>query len=108
MEHMFLHFSDVFDLNDLVHPSVKLLLRHDKEKNTDFTETLFCYVRHKNDITAAAKALNVHYNTLKYRINRIVELTGVDFDDEMTAFQLIISDKILGLVRSELDGGAGE
>ncbi|MCI8594722.1 MAG: hypothetical protein HFF09_05645 [Oscillospiraceae bacterium] len=108
VEHMFLHFSDVFDLNDLVHPSVKLLLRHDKEKNTDFTETLFCYVRHKNDITAAAKALNVHYNTLKYRINRIVELTGVDFDDEMTAFQLIISDKILGLVRSELDGGAGE
>ena len=109
MEHMFLHFSDVFDLNDLIHPSVKLLLKHDKEKNTDFTETLFCYVRHKNDITAAAKAMNVHYNTLKYRINRIVELTGIDFDDEMTAFRLIISDKIIDLIHPDLeDSGSAD
>ena len=108
IEHMFLHFSDVFDLNDLIHPAVKLLLKHDREKNTDFTETLFCYVRHKNDITAAARAMNVHYNTLKYRVNRIVELTGVDFDDEMTAFRLIISDKIINLIHPALEESDGD
>ena len=103
IEHMFLHFSEMFDLNDLIHPSVKMLLKHDQEKNTDFTETLFCYVRSKNDITAAAKAMNVHYNTMKYRINRITELTGVDFDDELTAFRLIISDKIIELMKPDLE-----
>ena len=37
-----------------------------------------------------SSALHIHYNTLKYRINKIIELTDLAFSDE-TIFRLHLS-----------------
>ena len=39
----------------------------------------------------------LNYNTLKYRINRIMEITDLDFNDSQTIFQLQLSFMILDM-----------
>ena len=97
IEHMFLHFGEIFDLKGLIHPCVQRLLLIDAKKDSELTETLFSFLKYKQDITAAAKAIHIHYNTLKYRILRIEELTDLDFNDENTIFRVMLSERILQL-----------
>jgi hypothetical protein len=99
LTHMFLHFSEMFDLNDLISEDVKLLREVDNEKNSDLVETLFCYLRHRHDITSTAEEMHLHYNTIKYRINRIIEVTHIDFNDYQQIYSLIISEKVMDLLK---------
>lgn len=46
----------------------------------------------------------LNYNTLKYRINRIVEMTGLDFGDAQTIFRLQLSFMILDMKKQMLSG----
>lgn len=41
----------------------------------------------------AARALNVHRSTLKYRIQRIKEISGCDLTDPDTVFNLQLSTR---------------
>lgn len=50
----------------------------------ELRRTLSAYFAHDRHVTRAARALNVHRNTLVYRLGRVAELTGRDprrFDD---------------------------
>lgn len=96
--HMLLLFGEAFSLRDLVPPSVWELGRIDDEKGSSLTKTLFCYVKHRQDVTSAAKAMHVHYNTLKYRISRICEATGIDLDNPDVVFQIMLAEQALNLL----------
>ncbi|MBK5242741.1 MAG: helix-turn-helix domain-containing protein [Clostridium sp.] len=41
--------------------------------------------------TKTSKALIIHRNTLLYRLNRIMQLTGIDLDDTDTCTHLLLS-----------------
>lgn len=53
----------------------------DDAKATSYFETLRAYLDHRGDVTTAAAKLSVHPNTLRYRLRRIVEISGLDLDD---------------------------
>ncbi len=57
------------------------VIEHDADKNTTYAESLLAYLDAFGDTTKAAKALNVHENTLRYRIRRLEELFDLDLDD---------------------------
>ncbi|AZV56488.1 helix-turn-helix domain-containing protein [Clostridium sp. AWRP] len=97
--HMILSFGDKAHLKILVHPIVKLLIHIDEEKNSDFFKTLCAYLKHNQDVTLTSKALHIHYNTLKYRIKRIIELTNIDFNNSELLFEVQLSEKVLKLVK---------
>ena len=66
------------------------------EGSRRYLEALSTYTRRR--MTQAAKALKVHYNTLKYRIQRICELTGIDFSNPDTILRLHLSKHILHII----------
>ncbi|MDR1359267.1 MAG: helix-turn-helix domain-containing protein [Coriobacteriales bacterium] len=99
LEHMVLRFGEVFDLYDLIPPSVWELSKIDTQKGSSLVDTLFCYVRHRQDITSAASAMHVHYNTLKYRVNKISEMAGIDLNDPEVAFRIMLAERVLVLLR---------
>lgn len=49
--------------------------------NGDLLDTLRVYLDHFGDIPAAAKALGLHANSLRYRLRRIEEVSGLDVRD---------------------------
>lgn len=57
------------------------LASHDSEQGSDHLRTLTAWLDHPGAPTAAARALHVHPNTLRYRMARIVELAGLDLND---------------------------
>ncbi|MGW2276557.1 PucR family transcriptional regulator [Streptomyces sp. NPDC001770] len=60
---------------------VHRLRAHDLRRGTAYTETLAAYLDAFGDTAAASRELNVHANTLRYRMGRIRELTGLDLGD---------------------------
>ncbi|HBO4771973.1 TPA: helix-turn-helix domain-containing protein, partial [Pseudomonas aeruginosa] len=40
--------------------------------------TLKCWFEHGSDGQACAEALNIHRNSLRYRLERIADISGVD------------------------------
>lgn len=62
-------------------PAVAALVSRDRDQGTDLARSLLRYLDAFGDVTAVAKRLNVHPNTLRYRVRRAVALTGLDLDD---------------------------
>lgn len=79
---------------DLVDPRVAELVRLDEETGSDFTESLRAHLDHFGDVRAAADDLQVHPNTLRYRLRRIQTLTGMDLDDPATRLVVALSLRV--------------
>lgn len=93
--HMLSSFSDQIDLDLLLHDAIKELLKTDTDNDSDYVNTLFTYVNCQQNLSKAAERMQLHYNTLKYRVNRIIAMTGIDLNDENVVFSIMISERIL-------------
>lgn len=76
-------------------PALDALLDHDRANGTDLAGSLLHYLDAFGDVARMAGQLNVHPNTLRYRVRKAVALTGLDLDDPdqrlLTMFQLRLS-----------------
>ncbi|MEW6522961.1 MAG: PucR family transcriptional regulator ligand-binding domain-containing protein [Bacillota bacterium] len=83
------------------------LARHDQQHGADLLHTLEAFLRHNGHLGNTARELHVHYNTLRYRIARIQEITGADLNDAEARFNLQVATKIarLGWDRPAPAGG---
>lgn len=75
----------------LPHPALSQLKVYDTENHTDFFETFFEYLRWERSYAKTAKVMNLHRNTLLYRIARIQEITELDLDDPRVRLHLLLS-----------------
>ena len=66
------------DLRDFCPEEVSVLEAYDKETGSELLKTLDRFLLYVDDPVTAANSLNIHRNTLLYRINKIKELTGLD------------------------------
>ncbi|AKG44225.1 pucR C-terminal helix-turn-helix domain protein [Streptomyces xiamenensis] len=62
-------------------PAVAALAARDRDQGTDLARSLMLYLDGFGDVTAVAGQLNVHPNTLRYRVRKAVALTGLDLAD---------------------------
>lgn len=60
---------------------VEALVAHDRAHGTAHVETLRAYLDCWGDAARAARRLGVHPNTLRYRVRKLAELSGLDLDD---------------------------
>lgn len=74
------------------------LEEHDRERGSDLVETLRGYLAAGGSTTAAADLLNIHRNTLGYRLARITTLIGTDLhaDETRLAYSLALRIRRLG------------
>jgi PucR C-terminal helix-turn-helix domain/GGDEF-like domain len=61
--------------------SLETLREHDARRGTRYVETLAAYLDAFGDVRRAAASLDVHPNTFRYRLQRLVELSRIDLDD---------------------------
>lgn len=70
--------SRYFSLDEYCHPAISELQKYDRENNTEFLNTLRAFVMDNGNLKSAAYALNIHRNTLVYRIDRIKDILNLD------------------------------
>lgn len=97
LRHVFLTYGSQRDIMPLIHPAIRTLQEIESDKYHMFLETIKTYIDNGLEIVPTAKSLFIHYNTMKYRLNRIVELTGLNFMDAQTIFQLQLSFLIMDM-----------
>lgn len=75
-----------------LHPAFSMLEEYDQANHTDLRSTLTVFLKKQCNVLETANVLHVHRNTVKYRITRILEITGIDLEDEEELAYLHLSD----------------
>ncbi len=81
-----------------------LLVEHDERKQGDLLRTLNGFFEANGNLAKAAADLDVHRNTLVYRLERIAELTDMNLDDPDNRLILHLALKIQRVLAT-LSGG---
>ncbi len=74
--------------------SLEPLVQYDNQKGTDLVETLRKYFECGGNSKKVSEKMYTHYNTIIYRMQRIKEITGIDFDNYNDRLNYEISLKI--------------
>ena len=74
-----------------IRPELQMLASHDAQHETALYDTLRTYIRLDRSISETAKALFIHYNTVKYRLRMISDLTGLEQLDAQLSAELLLS-----------------
>jgi DNA-binding PucR family transcriptional regulator len=74
--------------------SLQKLQEYDQKHHSNLVETLEVFLNKDNNINDAAKELNVHANTLNYRLKRISEIGDVNFKDPNQKMLLYLDLKL--------------
>ncbi len=69
---------------------VLMLINYDMKYNSNIFETLKNYVLHQGNLAMAARSLDVHRNTIKYRLNKAEELLDIDLTSTNSFLNLAI------------------
>ena len=67
------------------------LISYDAEHDTDLVHTLRVLLEQNRNLAKAAKLLNVHYNTLRYRVERIKDLLGDALDNPQSRLAIEVA-----------------
>ena len=76
------------------------LLDYDSRKGSELVHTLSRYLEHGGNYDATALAISVHRSTLKYRLQRIRDISGHDLADPDTVFNLQLATRAWQTLRS--------
>lgn len=67
---------------------LEVLREQDEQRGTEYLTTLAAWLDHPGEPSRAARAIHVHPNTLRYRMNRIADLAGLDLEQPQTRLAL--------------------
>ncbi|WP_159941776.1 MULTISPECIES: helix-turn-helix domain-containing protein [unclassified Nocardiopsis] len=78
-------------------PRVSRLIEHDRAGGADLVHSLLAYLEAFGDARAAAERLHIHPNTLRYRVRRAAQVSGIDLGDPgerlFTQLQLLMEQQ---------------
>ena len=80
---------------DLVEKEIRALAVHDREKNTQYCETLYHYLTCCRSLKKTCDALFTHRNTVLYRVRRIQEDFGIPVDEPAVHADLLLGVSLL-------------
>jgi PucR family transcriptional regulator, purine catabolism regulatory protein len=81
-------------LKRLYKETVYMLVRYDETNNLELIKTMHIYFQHNESLIETANALFVHVNTVKYRVQKIEQLTGHSLHQSEGKLMLHIGLKI--------------
>lgn len=81
LSHILKTAGDRMDLDMTCEKAVFRLHDYDGIHNTEYLTTLESYLKNERSIVLTSKELNIHRNTLMYRIGKIEHLFGIDLND---------------------------
>ena len=81
--------------NDLIAKEIRALAAHDKEKDTQYCETLYHYLTCCRSLKKTCDALFTHRNTVLYRIRRIQDDFHIPLDEPTVHADLLLGVSLL-------------
>jgi DNA-binding PucR family transcriptional regulator len=96
---MLIGAADSADMRAFVDGAIGPLLRHDRENNTPYLQTLAAYVRAGCRSQQCANEMGIHVTTLRYRMARVADLLGIDVDTPDRRFSIELALRLHDLTQ---------
>jgi sugar diacid utilization regulator len=100
---MLASIPDLTDVEAFVREWLGSLIDYDTRRKAELVHTLTQYLEHGGNYDATAAELSVHKSTLKYRLQRIRELTGLELNDPDVHFNLQLATRAWGTLQALRD-----
>ena len=71
--------TDKEQLRPYIPDSLYNLYQYDQQKSGELVSTLECYLNHNQSLKKTSQLMYVHYRTDSYRLEKIAEISGMDF-----------------------------
>ena len=86
------------DRPDLRLPGIDRLIAHDADHSKTYMQTLRAFIDASGNVAAVATRLNLHTNTVRYRVRRLGEISGLDLENP--EHRLVVAIDLLNRPRS--------
>ena len=97
---MLCKFGENHDLREFVPKSINNILLYDKENNTTLLNTFEVFLKNNSNASKTAKDLFVHYKTVLYRLEKIKEISAIDFSNNKDRLEAELGLKIVSLLKA--------
>jgi len=92
------HVTDPAELNGFTEQVLGPLIDYDQRHHADFVHTLSRFLAHNGNLQATARELNLHVNSVTYRMQRIQAIAGLDLEEAEDRLLAQVALKILSSV----------
>ncbi|WP_412516438.1 helix-turn-helix domain-containing protein [Actinomadura madurae] len=82
---------------------LRRLIEHDGQQHTDYLTTLGVYLDEFGSVSKASERLVLHPNTLRHRLQRLGEISGLDLADPVQRLAVAVQLRVLH-VRERVHG----
>ena len=87
------------DILDFCLPSLINLLEYDEQNRTEFVKSLYFYLKADKNAAVAAKQLQIHRNTMDYRLRKSSEIMRLNLSNSDISKQIMYSFDVLFYTR---------
>lgn len=95
---MLLQFAQTQNPNEFFCEALQRLLEYDQQADKELVKTLTAFLECNGNLTETSDRLFIHRNTLKYRLERIRDITQIDLDDSENRLMLHLGLKMNQIV----------
>jgi DNA-binding PucR family transcriptional regulator len=89
------HVTDPAELSGFIDQVLGPLIDYDQRHHADFVHTLARFLAHNGNLQATARELNLHVNSVTYRMQRIQAIAGLDLEQSEDRLLVQVALKIL-------------
>jgi PucR C-terminal helix-turn-helix domain len=93
--HMLLEVAVIAELDHLT--PLAAVRQHDRTHSTDYEATLLAWLNHFGNVRDTAQSLNIHMNTVRYRLEHVGEIASLNLDDPIARF--VLHAQLLGSLK---------
>ena len=86
---LLLELEDTRLVQEYIDNTIGCIISYDEENHTELLQTLKIYMQNNCSLLHTAEQLHTHRNTVKYRIQRVEEITGKDMENAMTRLEFM-------------------
>ncbi|HHW28164.1 MAG TPA: hypothetical protein GXX21_01205 [Syntrophomonadaceae bacterium] len=101
---LLLRITDKEELKNYCEEHLGELIRYDEEHKTSLLKTLSVVIETDGNLKAAANKLFIHYNTLRYRLRKIKELSGIDFTSWKKVARVVLALQVYHIIQAREKG----
>ncbi|MCM3704741.1 MULTISPECIES: PucR family transcriptional regulator [Cytobacillus] len=94
VDRVLLNLAGNKEMEDIIMSTIEPLVQYDEQRHMDLIGTFIAYNQFHGNVSQTARSLNLHRQSLLYRLRKIESLTGLSLIDPDDLFLLDLSIKI--------------
>lgn len=94
LNRLLLHLANNEEVRDITLTTIAPLIEYEEKREMDLIDTFIAYDNQNGNVSQAARVLNLHRQSLLYRLRKIESLTNLSLDNPDDVFLLNISIKV--------------